>query len=130
MVPAGAACWTQPGTGPGTPYFEDASAAFLEALSQFDFAQGGARAVHTVLSEARPRDTLTLWHLLARVEGDERMRVYERLAALAPPPASVTREGIMLLDPAMLYDWKAQMEPTWLTESMPDVRRVWRSLWQ
>lgn len=130
MVPAGAACLTQPGIGPGTPFFEDASEKFLDALSKFDFNDGGADALHQVLTEARPRDTLTLWHLLARVEGTERERVYERLAALAPPPASVTRQGIMLLDPAMLYDWKAQMEPTWLTESVPAVRRVWRSLWQ
>ncbi|HJR06201.1 MAG TPA: FecR family protein [Pyrinomonadaceae bacterium] len=130
MVPAGAACRTQTGTGPGTPYFEDASQQFLDALTQFDFASGGANALHIILAEARPRDTLTLWHLLARVEGDERVRVYERLAVLAPPPASVTREGIMLLDPAMLYDWKAEMEPSWLTESMPDMRRVWRSLWK
>ncbi|HEX8131637.1 MAG TPA: FecR domain-containing protein [Pyrinomonadaceae bacterium] len=129
MVPAGAACLTQPGIGPGTPFFEDASELFLDSLAKFDFANGGTEALNAVIAEARPRDTLTLWHLLARVEGDARARVYERLAALAPPPAGVTREGIMLLDPAMLYEWKAQMEGTWLTESMPAVRRVWRSLW-
>ncbi|HEX8633246.1 MAG TPA: FecR domain-containing protein [Pyrinomonadaceae bacterium] len=115
VVPAGAACLTQPGVGPGTPFFEDASQLFLDALARFDFANGGGDALRAVIAEARPRDTLTLWHLLARVEGDERARVYERLAALAPPPASVTRQGIMLLDPAMLYDWKAHMEPTWLS---------------
>ena len=117
MVPGGAACLTQPGTGPGTPFFEDATEQFLAALSKFDFSGGGADALHIVLNEARPRDTLTLWHLLARTEGDERARVYERLVALAPPPAAVTREGILLLDPAMLYEWKAQMEGTWLAQS-------------
>jgi hypothetical protein len=129
MVPAGAACLTQPGVGPGTPYFEDASEQFLDALAKFDFNGGGADALHVVLYEARTRDTLTLWHLLARVEGAERERVYERLALLAPPPASVTRQGILLLDPAMLYDWKAQMQPDWMTESMPAIRNAWRSLW-
>lgn len=129
MVPAGAACVTQPGIGPGTPYFEDATKLFLDALTQFDFNGGGADALRIVLNEARPRDTLTLWHLLARVEGAERERVYDRLAALAPPPASVTRQGIMLLDPGMLYDWKAQMQPDWMTESMPAIRNAWRSLW-
>lgn len=129
MVPAGAACVTQPGIGPGTPYFEDATKLFLDALTQFDFNDGGADALNVVLNEARTRDTLTLWHLLSRVEGAERERVYERLAALAPPPASVTRQGIMLLDPGMLYDWKAQMQPDWMTESMPAIRNAWRSLW-
>ncbi|HEV2802383.1 MAG TPA: FecR domain-containing protein [Pyrinomonadaceae bacterium] len=129
IVPAGAACVTEPGRGPGTPFFEDASELFLASLAKFDFADGGPEALNIVISEARPRDTLTLWHLLARTAGDERLRVYERLAALAPPPAGVTREGIMLLDPAMLYEWKAQMEQTWLTESMPTIRRAWRTLW-
>ena len=117
MVPAGAACLTEPGVGPGTPFFEDASELFLDSLAKFDFAGGGTAALSTVISEARSRDTLTLWHLLARTQGDERARVYERLAALAPPPAAVTREGIMLLDPSMLYEWKAQMEGTWLAQS-------------
>ena len=130
MVPAGAACLTQPGVGPGTPFFEDASELFLDSLAKFDFAGGGAAALHAVILEARPRDTLTLWHLLARTEGDERARVYERLAALAPPPAGITREGVMLLDRAMLYEWKARMESTWLTESVPAVRRAWRNLWK
>ncbi len=116
MVPAGAACLTQPGVGPGTPFFEDASALFHDSLARFDFAGGGREALGVVINEARPRDTLTLWHLLARVEGDERARVYERLAALATPPAGVTRDGIMRLDPAMLYEWKALLETTWFTE--------------
>jgi hypothetical protein len=115
VVPAGAACRTRPGVGPGTPFFEDASELFLDSLAKFDFANGGSDALNAVINEARPRDTLTLWHLLARVEGDARARVYERLAALAPPPASVTREGIMRLDPSMLHEWKARMEATWLT---------------
>ncbi|MDQ1557345.1 MAG: hypothetical protein QOD32_405 [Pyrinomonadaceae bacterium] len=129
MVPAGAACLTQPGIGPGTPFFEDASELFLDSLAKFDFAGGGADALQAVVAEARTRDTLTLWHLLARTKGDERARVYERLAALAPPPAGVTREGIMLLNPAMLYEWKAQMEPTWMADSMPDMRGTWGKLW-
>ncbi|HZH32530.1 MAG TPA: FecR domain-containing protein [Pyrinomonadaceae bacterium] len=114
MVPAGAACRTQPGVGPGTPYFEDASKLFLDSLAKFDFAGGGREALRLVVAEARARDTLTLWHLLARVAGEERAGVYERLAALAPPPAGVTRDGVLLLDPAMLSAWKAQMEALWL----------------
>lgn len=129
IVPAGASCITQPGAGPGTPFFADASQIFLDALSKFDFAGGGADSLRAILAEARQRDTLTLWHLLARVEGDERAHVYERLAALAPPPAGVTRAGILQLDDKMLANWKTDMEPTWLTESMPDMRRVWRKLW-
>src|SRR5262249_13764993 len=36
FIPAGAACSTHPKSGPGTPYYEDASPAFRSALAQFD----------------------------------------------------------------------------------------------
>jgi hypothetical protein len=113
IVPAGAVCVTQPGKGPGTPYFDDASARFRDALTQLDFHQGGAKALNVVLAEAREYDTLTLWHLLSRVRGAERARVYERLAALISPPQAVTREGVLRLDKRMLDLWKQELEWAW-----------------
>jgi hypothetical protein len=130
IVPAGAACATSPETGPGTPFFEDASEALLEALAKFDFESGGRDALDTVLAEARPRDTLTLWHLLPRVAGETRSRVYERLAALVPPPAGVTRDGVLRLDAQELETWKDHLHSVWLTESLPGVRKVWRKMWK
>ena len=129
IVPAGAACLTKPGAGPGTPFFEDASEEFVGSLARLDFG-GDRAALERVLSGARARDTLTLWHLLARVDGDERARVYERLAALAPPPEGVTREGVLRLDREMLDDWKQRLEADWLRESFPAVRRAWRKLFE
>jgi len=117
IVPAGAACETRPILGPGTPYFEDSSAPFRDALKKVDFdPDPGARsaALATMLSQARPRDTLTLWHLLVRVDGADRARVYERMAQLSPPPAGVTREGVLRLDQQMLDAWKNALEPTWM----------------
>lgn len=113
VVPAGAICVTEPGKGPGTPYFDDASGKFRDALARFDFQNGGAKALSIVLTEAREYDTLTLWHLLARVNGAERVRVYDRMAALIPPPAGVTKEGILKLDKGMLELWKQGMEWAW-----------------
>ena len=43
FIPAGAVCATRPKVGPGTPYFDDASASFRESLSKFDFATGASR---------------------------------------------------------------------------------------
>ena len=134
IVPAGGACITEPGTGPGTPFFEDASETFVEALAQLDFEMRGTKGeavpLNVMLDEARPRDTLTLWHLLSRVEMENRSRVYERLAALAPPPAGVTRDGVMKLDEKMLALWKDHLEIIWIQESIPAVRKVWRSVWE
>ena len=109
FIPAGAVCTTRPKTGPGTPYFEDASASFRDALSQFDFAATAPAERNALLGillvEARKNDALTLWHLLARVSNADRPGVYDRLAVFAPPPAGVTREGILRLDRQMLDSW-------------------------
>jgi hypothetical protein len=116
MVPAGAACQTRSGIGPGTPYFEDASAEFREALTELDFGQDtSSRATHlnVLLGQARRKDTLTLWHLLTRVNAEERLRIYEKMASLAPPPNGVTRDGVLKLDPTMLNKWKDELELDW-----------------
>lgn len=118
MVPAGATCATRPGIGPGTPYFDDSSEVFRNALAKFDFEPGDTTWSKTptldmLLLEARPRDTLTLWHLLARVAGNDRARVYDRLAALVPPPDGVTRAGVLQLNEQMLQQWKDELETKW-----------------
>ncbi|MBA3357553.1 MAG: FecR domain-containing protein [Pyrinomonadaceae bacterium] len=132
MVPAGAACATRRGIGPGTPYFEDASENFRQALSKLDFEPHDSDwskipALNQVLMQARPRDTLTLWHLLSRLEGADRLLVYERLATLSPPPNGVTREGILQLEDEMLKSWKAQLESTWSNDS--GLRKAWIKVW-
>jgi FecR protein/Putative zinc-finger len=116
MVPAGAACQTRPGIGPGTPYFEDASVDFRQALATLDFGNDLSAknfALQLLLGRARPRDTLTLWHLLARVDGKDRDNVYEKIAGFVPPPPGVTREGVLRLDQEMLELWRDQLERTW-----------------
>jgi FecR protein len=109
FIPAGAVCATRPKTGPGTPYLEDATPAFREALSRFDFqattpAERNA-LLGVLLADARNNDALTLWHLISRVDDPDRPRVFDRLASLAPPPEGVTREGILRLDRPMLDAW-------------------------
>jgi hypothetical protein len=121
IVPAGAACQTRPGIGPGTPYFEDAGPEFLNSLTDLDF-QGNrstkARALHHLLQTARVKDTLTLWHLLSRVDGDERRRVFEKMISLVELPSDVTREGILKLDSEMLRKWKEKMEFYWVSGTL------------
>jgi hypothetical protein len=126
FIPAGARCTTRPGLGPGTPYFTDASAAFKNALTALDLG-GDAPAPATlaaVLAEARREDALTLWHLLARRRGAEREAVYERLATLTPPPAGVTRAGVLQGDRAMLDRW-------WDELGLGEIRywREWQRGW-
>ena len=125
VVPAGAACATRPGIGPGTPYFEDTSEDFRTALAKFDFGpsetESKTPALDTVLHDARPRDTMTLWYLLSRVDEKDRERVYERMAVLVPPPEGVTREGVLRLDREMLNRWKDQIDTK--SRSLPEAIR-------
>ena len=108
LVPAGAACATRRGVGPGTPYYETAPVAFRQGLAVIYFGSDpGNRgaALDAVLAAARERDAVSLWHLLSRLQGPERGRVHDRLAVLVPPPAEVTREGILAGDRAMRDAW-------------------------
>ncbi len=103
-VPAGAECVTRAGKRPGTPYFVDAPDTFRSALTRLDFEHDPA-ALDAVLALARPRDALTLWHLLPKTTGMAQERVYDRLAKLAPPPAGVWRAGVLNGDRHLLDLW-------------------------
>lgn len=96
-VPLGALTQIRPGTGPGIPYVEDAPAPLVRALIAFDFEKGRARAMRNILALARPQDALSVWHLLQRVAPPLRGVVYDRLAALVPPPPGVMRRGAIAL---------------------------------
>jgi len=113
LVPAGASCRTRAIEGPGTPFFDDAPKSLTAALDDFDFSNGGEAALRTILANARPRDTLTLWHLLSRVAEPLRPLVYDRMISFAPPPTGVTREKAMALDPQTLKMWKDELAWTW-----------------
>jgi hypothetical protein len=117
LVPAGASARAHPSLGPGTPSFDDATDEFRRALDDFDFgdAQGTAKrdALAIVLTDARERDTLTLWHLMSRVDAAERARVFDRLVALTPLPDGVTRERVQALDAGTMRRWREELAWTW-----------------
>lgn len=105
LVPAGASCRTRAQGGPGIPYFDDAPDSFKRAADRLD--------VEAMLKQARGSDTLTLWHLLSRVGLADRGRVFDRMAALKPIPAGVSRDSVMKLDPETLRRWKDELAWTW-----------------
>ncbi len=108
FVPAGASSRTYPQIGPGTPSYDDADAAFQQALETVDVERNVERrgaALGAVLARARARDGMTLWHLIPRVSAGERGAVVDALAARAPMPAGVTRDGVMRLDRGALDRW-------------------------
>jgi hypothetical protein len=105
VVPYDAVCDFHRARGAGTPYFRDAPDPLRQSLQAFDRGERDPALLQAVAEAARPRDTLTLFHLLPRVAGKEREGLYDRMAALADAPSDVTREGTLALDPAMLESW-------------------------
>jgi len=121
FVPRDFLARTRNGFGPGTPFREDSSAELQAALDTLDFhrdKRGTRDQVAVVLAETNARDAVTLWHLLPRIDSQDRPAVYDRLAAFVPPPSDVTRTGIAALDPTMLRAWgEAIPELYWMKET-------------
>lgn len=100
FIPAGAQCVTRQRQGPGIPFYEDASQPFRRALAGFE--SGDTDHLAGLLASARPRDGLTLWHLLTRVPAQHRGAVYDRFTQLVTVPPDVSREGILRRDARMI----------------------------
>jgi len=116
LVPAGFRMITLPGRH-GTSVATDAPAAVRAAVTAWDAREAGA--LDALLTAAQPGDAITLWHVLQDTDGETRARVFERLAALVPPPAGVTRAQALALDGMALRLWWQQLPgsleimPTW-----------------
>jgi hypothetical protein len=110
FVPAGALCRAEANGRLGTPYFEDAAPEFVQALERFDSAADVGDSLTVVLDEARARDGLTLWQMLARVSDRQRERIYDRLITLIPAAAGIGKAETLRLDAAALAQWKEESE--------------------
>jgi len=114
--------------GPGTPVYFDAPATLGEAIERLDAGAVGperAAEVERALRSARPRDAMTLWHLLAgSTDRGERARIADRLDALAPPPEGLDRGALLDGDrDALDARWSA------LGLGSADFWRIWRQPW-
>jgi hypothetical protein len=117
LVPAGASCRIRKPGGPGVPYFpavpyfDDASPALKEAVDEFGLTK--TSNLDVILKEARKRDTLTLWHLLSRVDADDRAKVADRMIDLTPLPSFLSRDLVLKGDSNTLSRWKDELMWTW-----------------
>jgi len=124
FVPAGASCRTVPRDGPGTPRYDDVDQPFQDSLDEVDYGGDPKQtepSLEYVLQHARPRDAMTLWHLVSRVDAARRGAVVDALAARVPMPNGVTRDEAMRLDRASLDAW-------WNALGLDDASwwRVWK----
>ena len=108
FVPAGASSRTDRVSGPGTPRYNDAEAAFRDAVDEVDSGRDAGRkaaSLRYVLDHARGRDAMTLWHLISRVGPADRAAVFDALAVRVPLPSAVSREAVLRLDRTALDRW-------------------------
>ncbi|MEJ7729709.1 MAG: sigma factor [Polyangiaceae bacterium] len=112
-VPAGARAPIRRDMGPGVPHYQDAPDALREALARVERGEGVDDAVTAVVREARRKDSLTLYHLLQRVDGAHRRAVVEKLASLVPPPPGVLQARAAELDVDALEAWGNKLADTW-----------------
>ena len=129
LIPAGFSAQARRGTGIGTPVADDAPAALVAAVRALDAgAMADDSALAAILRAARPRDAVTLWHVLDgwRGSADQRRRIYDRLAAIAPPPSgaeSASRDR----DPIAMKLWWQKLPGT-LPITPEWQQRLW-TLW-
>jgi hypothetical protein len=136
FIPAGAVCRTSRERGPATPYFEDSSALFQDAVGAFDQSAarpcpvarqdcGDREALNQILRLARPKDAMTLWHLLVRARNGDQGAIFDRFVQLVGLPKGVTRDGALAGDPAMI-------DRCWNALNLMDVEfwRGWKRDWR
>ncbi|MBV8206254.1 MAG: FecR domain-containing protein [Acidobacteria bacterium] len=120
LAPAGAQIEIEPGYGPGTAVFRTSGAGFRKAVHDVDFGGPGERleALRRVLANARANDVYTLLRLMRGATAEERGMLFDRASQLKPPPAWVTRDGIMRREEAMMDAWTTSL-------GLGDAKRWW-----
>lgn len=121
VVPADAFCQTEPNQGPGLTWVDGAPQSLVDAIVAFD-ADPSDRHARAVLEQARPRDSITLWHLLQRTEGDVQQQVFDRLSAQVAPEV----DTLAALNRYELEQWLfALLDEYWIVERPePDRRKL------
>jgi ferric-dicitrate binding protein FerR (iron transport regulator) len=112
-IPWGFEATADRGRGPGTPVYSEAPQAFKDALARFDAGDGGGWSVSplaAIVDEAGPADAVTLWNLLARTDGPDRIAVFRRLDEVAIRPEWVLEEDVLSLQPHALESWRESLE--------------------
>ena len=112
LVPEGASAKTRGALGPTVPVFRDADPELAEKAMLAATESWEADSLTWVVMHSRPRDTLTLVHLLERVGVPERQLLYGRIVDLAGP-VSTTEEEVVRLDRAALGRLLDEVSARW-----------------
>lgn len=113
FVPEGAACRVYTGTGPGVPFFQDATARFKSTIERFEKGPSEPDALAALLAAASPRDAMSLWHVLWLVPQPQRRDVAARMIELTGEPPDADPNLAVQLDPHTMQAWWDDLERGW-----------------
>jgi hypothetical protein len=115
LVPAGNAAGTD-SSGRSVPWPFSSTPAFRAAAAVLSSGARDSMALAALLGGADVPASITLWHLLARVDPSFREPIVSRLAALVAMPAGATFDGVVNLDARAMAAWEGALRPHWDAE--------------
>lgn len=131
IVPAGNIVLTKKNIGVGTPFNENSSPKFRNALFSYDFGKCNDACVTVLLNAAKISDAVTLVNLMPNVDKEYSDKVYSKLANFVPPPSNIHSDSIPFIDEKKLNEWidKIQVEVQVNVEkSLKDVEKSLENL--
>ncbi|MBA4407215.1 hypothetical protein C0389_08080 [bacterium] len=106
----GYVCEIRSGSRIGTPFRQDAPEEFRNEMVKYDYQNGGENSIDKIMELASEKDMLTLLALIPKSPQVKRQLLFQTIANKFPPPAGVTRMGIIKGDSQMLYLWWREIE--------------------
>ncbi len=110
FVKDGYTCKLLSGGVPSIPYRINAPDSLKNMVENFSAAEDNSSVADLIISSAGKDDMLTLLAMIPRVSQLQRQIIFQTIANHFPPPANVTRLGILKADEDMLYKWWEDME--------------------
>lgn len=105
IVPAGNLVMTRKNIGVGTPFNENSSPKFKNALFNFDFGKCSGACVNTLLNNAKLSDAVSLVNLIPIIGDEYKDEVYAKVSNFVPPPAVIPADSIPFIDEEQINEW-------------------------
>ena len=108
-VPQGASVWSRDGAGPGTPIQDEANAELRGIVTELDASASLHLDLETfrrMFELASPADSLSIWHLMMRARGSDRMVYAKLLDRLVPMPEGYEAEECVRAGSAGNLAWR------------------------
>jgi FecR-like protein len=112
-VPRGASVWARVGEGPGTPIWDEADPEIRRIVRELDTGAAlrfESDAFQSLFERTRPRDSLSIWHLMSRAQGRDRFVYAKLLARLVPMPEGYEPDDCVYAGTAGYVAWR-ELQP-------------------